>query len=583
MLNIGAWKFDRRRYLFLAISFVFLLLYTATVQDTPGDTRDYITDVLNYSHNRGTAPAMMRWEFGHLLWRPLGYAGWRLTAPVTSVWFHNNPVIEIAAVFWAINFISGFCLVFIVLAIVNRLGIKHWTAFAITSSVLFSSAVLNYIHSGTSYIPGLVLQLAGLWFVLKAVQDDRNRISNAVCSGLALALACALWFPYFFGIPAVFIAALVLPPPATAQMRSERSALALSGYVLAATAVFGIAFFAAGAALAHIASVSQLYDWIWSSGHGISAHQRLLRFPTGFARTFFYLGDEGIMIKRLVFRDLYAPVNWAVVAGGLWKIVLVFLTFGTVLAMLARNRNTRWTLVIALGGIVPTLLFALLLFETSSAERYLPMFAGLVTAVCVLVRDGFALRSVKYLLILFASAMVTVNLYAYAGALRLEANQSTKRFELVATQIRQGGVAMILSVRDPLSEYLDREPFNPEDQPNALPLYEIIGVHVPELGSWKADSSCRILRAWDTGANAVLSKRLLASKPNPEWGWVENDDPSVRWVDVRDFFRQFDIATDVGDADGFIRIARSLRNQKILSSSCPASNSVLLLTARESR
>ncbi len=584
MPRLGGWRFNRNLYLFPIIGFVFLVLYAGTTQDTPGDTRDYITDVIRYKLSGGSAPPSLLWEFGHLLWRPLGYACWQSTAPLTSMWFHGNPMMEVAAVFWAFNFISGLCLVFVVLAIARRLGVKQTVAPVVAFSVLGCSAVLNYLHSGTSYIPGLALQMIGLWFVLKAVQDDHGRIVNAVWSGFAMALACALWFPYFFGIPAILMAAFLLPAHDNAQVRTERHGMVLFAYVLSATTAFGVAFFAAGAVLAHVASVSQLHDWIVSSGHGMTAHQRLLRFPTGLARTFFYLGDEGLTIKRFVFKDPYAPVNWLVIAGGLWKIILVFLALGAIAVALFRNRNSRWALAVALGGIVPTLLFALLLFETSSAERYLPMFAGLVTAVCVLIRNRGVPRLAVYLLAVFVSAMIGVNLYAYAGKLPSEAKQSSARFALLHDHIDHGGVAMVLSVSDSLGVYLDRHPFNPQNQPNALPLYDVIGVHAHELGSWEADSSCELLQTWDTGANVLLSKRLVANAPKPDWGWVENDDPTAtNWVHLRDFFKQLDIDANFGNADGFVQIARSAKNQRIVETMCPASNSAALLRLSQSK
>ncbi len=578
MLKVEAWKGERKLYAVGLVTVAFLILYAFTVQDSPGDTRDYVTDVLNYGQARGSEPASVLWEFGHLFWRPLGYATWQLTVPLTSVWFHNNPLIEISACFWAINFISGFALVLLILAIAGQLGVKGWRALAVTFSVFLCSAVLNYIHSGTPYVPGLALQMAGLWFVLKTVHQKRGRVVNAVFAGLALALACAFWFPYVFGVPAVLAAALMLPAETGAQSKFEWERLRQFASVTAATIVFGFAFFALGAALAHIVSLSQLRDWILSSGHGIKPNQRLLRFPTGLTRSFFYLGDEGLTIKRFVFHDPYAPVSWGEIVGGLCKIALVFLMFSAVLVALVHRRGSRWALAVAVCAIVPTLVFALFIFETSSSERYLPMYAGLVIAVCVLCRERSTPRPVVWLLALFSFAMAVVNLYAYAGKLPSEVERSSGRFAVLHRHLQPGGVAILLSVNDPLNGYFEKSPFDPRNQAGALPLYQVIGVHAQEFKSWKVDSSCRILQAWRAGGDALLSERLIALRPQPDWGWVENDDPRVHWTDLRRFYGQLDVDEELGNSDGFVLIARTEKNQSILTNACSAFSSPWLLT-----
>lgn len=575
----GSKAVGRKLYAFALIAIAFLIMYAVTVQDTPGDTRDYVSEVLHYQQNRATTPPSALWEFGHLFWRPLGYALWQLTTPLTSVWFHGNPMIEISGVFWALTFVSGLVMVLLVLAIAVRLGVKRPGALTIAFGVLLCSAVLNYIHSGTPYIPGLALQMAGLWLVVKAVQEERGRTLNEVLAGCALALGCALWFPYFFGIPAVLIAALVLPA-GTGARRVDRERLSLFTSVVGSTIFFGFAFFAIGATLAHVGSLVQLREWILSSGHGMQSHQRLLRFPTGITRTFFYLGDEGMVIKRFVFHDPYAPVSWWTIVGGLWKIALVFLTFASLIAVLAYRRGSRWTVAIIVFAIVPTLFFAVFIFEPSSAERYLPMFAGLVIAVCVLLRDQAAPRPVAWLLTLFVTAMAAVNLAAYAGKLPSEARRSSDRFALIHSHVRSGGVAIVLSVSDPLTGYFEKSPFDPRNQATALPLYQAIGVHAHEFNSWKADSACRILQAWQAGGDALLSDRLIARTPKPDWGWVENDDPNVHWADLRRFYSHFDVDEKFGRSDGFVRVARDPKNESTLAGDCPVSHSFWLVSSR---
>jgi hypothetical protein len=138
----------------------------------------------------------------------------------------------------------------------------------------------------------------------------------------------------------------------------------------------------------------------------------------------------------------------------------------------------------------------------------------------------------------------------------------------------------VLSASDPLAGYFEKEPFNPRNQVNALPLYQVIGVHAREFKSWKADSSCRILQAWVAGGNVFFSKRLLARTPKPDWGWVENDDPKVHWVDIRSFYSQLDLDANLGAQDGFVRVAHTRKNESILTGACPVPYAPRLLSVR---
>jgi hypothetical protein len=47
-------------------------------------------------------------------------------------------------------------------------------------------------------------------------------------------------------------------------------------------------------------------------------------------------------------------------------------------------------------------------------------------------------------------------------------------------------------------------------------------------------------------------------------GWVEGDDPAVRWREIPAFFEQFDFDRSTELPDGFERFARSGKNREIL-------------------
>ena len=151
------------------------------------------------------------WEFGHLLWRPLGYFLWQLTQPLTATFFRGNPVLEVESVLFGLNFLGGAVLSVVVFAITRRLGLTKLLALAVSLSILLSSAVLQYVHSGTSYVPGLALHMLGIWWILKALQQTERRVLWAALAGVALGLACDIWFLYILGLPAAWLAEYLFP------------------------------------------------------------------------------------------------------------------------------------------------------------------------------------------------------------------------------------------------------------------------------------------------------------------------------------------------------------------------------------
>lgn len=548
---------------------IFLVLYITTVQATPGDTRVYQAEIFRYAQS-GAAKAPLLWEFGHLFWRPLAYGLWQTTQPLTSSWFSGNAGAEIAAVLLGINFFSGGVLALLVFAIARKLGLPSWLALAVTAGVILCSVVLNYIHSGTAYLPGLTLHLAGIWLLLKAIQDQQHRLLYATLAGAALALACDFWFVYILSLPTAFTAAAIVRLPGCSDniIQRARSRVGLLATTLATAAALGFLTFLIGAALCHISTVPQLREWIVSSGHSLSAERRFLRFPTGITRSFFYLGDEGRMLKRFAFGDPYAPVRWPelLIRAGLWKVLLFFAAACAFLWSLTRTGEGRAALLVALAGIIPTLWFALFLFETGQPERYLPCYPALLIAACVFIRQSPKQHVTRWTLGLFFCVVALVNLKAYAIDLRTMDSQSAERLHLINQYTLHGGVALVLYYDDPIFVFAGKQPFSPENGPDALPVYLVMEWKKGEL--WNAGPSCRILRAWQAGGEAWLSKRLIAPRPEPDWGWVENDHPAVPWTKLSGFFGALEKNSDNGGADGFVRVAPTEKNRLLLRETC---------------
>ena len=160
------------------------------------DTVDYADDV--YGHYFGLNNTF--WEFGHLLWRPLGWVLLRTLSPLLDFFAGRDPRIQVTYIFVALNWLAGLACVLLLRAFLRRLSIRPAIVNGCTLALLCSNAFLNYIHSGSSYIPGLAFLLLGFYLLAAPSQTGRSPW-RPVYAAAALALAVCLWFPYIFAVP----------------------------------------------------------------------------------------------------------------------------------------------------------------------------------------------------------------------------------------------------------------------------------------------------------------------------------------------------------------------------------------------
>ncbi len=251
---------------------IFVALFCLTVPETTADTPVYVDQVLTYyQHPPNTSPLLL-WEFGHLLWRPLGFVLWLATHSILSTWSGGNPVLEITAVFIGLNFCAGAIVAVLLFLVCRRLGLSASLGLAVTSGFLLFSTMLNYIHSGAPYNLGLAAQLGALLLMFKAVRQS-GRTMSAVLAGVVLALSFLLWFPYVLTVPSVLLAGWMMPRQGDDDSFSQ-SRLRTLAITAVATAVVGFTVFCVGAAIDHISSYAALKQWIMASGHGFSQERR---------------------------------------------------------------------------------------------------------------------------------------------------------------------------------------------------------------------------------------------------------------------------------------------------------------------
>ena len=541
-----------------------IVLYLVTVVDSTADTTFYVSQIVEYQA-KAAAPPSLLWEFGHLLWRPTGYALWRALHPFMVGWSHDNPNIEITAVLMGVNFLTGIALAILCFFLCRTLGLVERAAVIVTAGFILLNTILRYMHSGMSYNPGLAFQMAALLCLLWAAGAPRQRSGLAVLGGIMLALSFCVWFPYVLTVPSILLASLIGLQAVGQKPGRIGSRLRVTAIGTATTAGVAIALFATGALVNHYSSYSSLKGWVANSAHGVETQNRLVRLPTGITRSFVFFGDLGVNLKRFVLGDPYAPVHFPDLLPALAKVMLVSAGLLLLMALLALRRNGWPALAILISAFAPAILFSVLLFEPSEPARLEPAYPALLVAICaVLILPGAA-KIGRPSLAAFLMIMALINLWAYCWSLRIESAKVSERAELIHEHAAPRGIGILLSFRDPVSGFIQKEPFNPLNSPDALPLFHVIETGNVGLETWRSAVACRILQAWSDGGEAWLSDRLRASRPRPEWEFVERDDSRVHWTDLPSYFNVLKTVGHAGGDDGFWRVAKSSPNVEHLT------------------
>jgi hypothetical protein len=295
------------------------------------------------------------------------------------------------------------------------------------------------------------------------------------------------------------------------------------------------------------------------SSHGILT-RGVGRAVLGLARSFLFMGDDGLLAKRYLLRDPYNVVTLGdLVASSLWKMALFYLTMLALVAGLLTTADGRRCLLLGAVAAVPVVGFGIL-WQGGDMERYLPLYPFLFLALAGLWSSD-AGPFWKLLPAGFFLLALVVNGTAYArwvvGAHRLHL---TSRLAGLHKQLPPG--SQIVVARDPLL-FLPRD--FPLHQTRRVPISPVLVPGLADSLRWRHDFALRVERTWKRGGEVWLSRRLLEDSPRPDSTWAEGDDPRLKWADVPAFFRPFATDDEVGGDDGFVRLARTPANEALLA------------------
>jgi len=362
------------------------------------------------------------------------------------------------------------------------------------------------------------------------------------------------------------VAALYFWPSRDSAGMSEKRKLGLQlvGSFLLALAASALLLFAAGAVAKGIGNVSQLRQWILESDDEWSQSKRLMRAVTGVPRSVWDLGGDTILLKRWLFSDPYNPVGISTLVFSLGgKLVTFYLGIGAALWVLWKERRAMLFILAAAG--LPLLLFAIILFEPSSPERFLPVFPFAYLAFALVLDRGrhYVVPSALILILLAGTTVVNLAGKTSTGA---SFTKTTERIHALNSNVQPGAVVTVVTMADDLYALPNANPLNKSLTPSGFRVADAVVIASRTILRWRAAFAVRALEQWAQNKEMWFSERLLALKPEAHWLWVEGDDPRIRWPELPSAFGQLetDLKIEAG-GDGFLRVAQTQANRVLLA------------------
>lgn len=286
-----------------------------------------------------------------------------------------------------------------------------------------------------------------------------------------------------------------------------------------------------------------------------------MRLVTGLPRSFVYIGNGGLLLKRYFLHDPYAHSDFAYLAKHyLWKLAVFYICTIALILSLFLFRAARGIVWIFFAGVAPVLAFAVFVFEPGSAERYLPLYPFVCLAVAYVLsqasKSGFGLVMFAFIVLTLAT-----NVPALWKTEVQRRNASAKaRVELLHGRVIHVDLVALVTLNDNVYQFTSQYPFDAINRRGQLPVFDIIEVSNLRVLRWKQRFAQRALEVRNQSGAVWISTRVLAERPAPDWEWAEGDDPRIRWRDIPAFFRQFSYSESVGGADGFLKLAFSSDN-----------------------
>jgi hypothetical protein len=529
---------------------LYLFLTLVTVSTFLADTDDYASSI----QARFQGKYNEFWEFGHILWRPTGWAITRSIGILSPQWVKTNAAhYHVILTLIVFSWLAGFATLYLFHRLACYVTRDFWCASLSTVGFATAQAFLNFVQAGTAYIAGLAMLMVAVCF-LEVRYDPVRAVRISALGGIALAIAVLFWFPYVLVVPAVVLIPLLLH-------RALRDSL-VTGISFAI--VVGLVYLAVIVGLG-LHSRAEILAWVREASHGIQIGG-VARAVFGFARSFINMDEDGILFKRYLLHDPFSPVSLTdLLRTAIAKLALFYALLASVVAALVIAK--RWHALALLSiASAPVLLFAVH-WQGGDLERYLPFYPFLFLAIAICLSER-SLRFQRLLSVTFIATMALVNTFAlsrHANELQGE-KIALRASDISPSLLNAAGVVYVTHTGDEFLNFARSFPFAPLNRRRSFHVLAIIEPGHSDLPMWKATFGRTALTAWERHGNVWVSQRVFIPVPKPEWNWVEHDDPRISWRDLSPFFSRLEYEQCVGGSDGFCLLAPSSANREFLAS-----------------
>jgi hypothetical protein len=551
----------------LIVLVFYLSAWLSTSAHFMADTNVYTQAILRHQHGGAAVDYRLNtsnpfWDFGHLLWRPLGWVGFVVSKPIDGVFGLHNERAEVLTTLISINFLAALSCVIFFFLLARRMLAGTGPALLATIAFCTADAFLDYAHSGNAYVVGLSCLVGGMYLSTFNESGRRHRV-QAILAGVMYALAVLFWLPYVFVLPAAIALPLMMD-------RFDQHRLRFAGLMLLACAVVGVAAYSSATAAVGIRNVADFRDWVLASGHGQiqpGGLRAIARLGFSLPRSFINMDRDGMWLKRYLLHDPYAPVRLSdLFRLSWWKLILFYAALCAIFVELVRFRKGRLVLSSFVLALVPIVVFAIFIFEAGSIERYLPLFPFLFLALsCVLASDKTS-GLIKGLLIASLICILAVNIAAMSRrTLAVQRASAVARLQDLIPLLKPDSMLIAVNEQDNLAQFRQNFSLDPVNLDAQWQTYDLLEINTARLATWQQDFSKRVMGTWRRGGSVWLPARLFQVRPNPDWGWVEGDDKRVSWNGATSFFAQFNTGPLIGGNDGFIQLQDTLTNRNILT------------------
>jgi len=253
----------------------YALLLTSVRPANYVDTFNYAKHIVD-EYNGTAAQGNPFWDFGHLLWRPMGYLVWGPLHGWLAGLFSGDAVLGAGVALIALSVLGGTAGVIFLFLLLARATGRPWIAVIVTLGFAGTNAILFYSLTGMAYTTGLACQIVAL-YLIESSSSELSFVKGAQ-AGAVLGLSILIWFPYILSVPAIVLYALVAR---AAKFRRRMGGLA---GIVAGTAIVAGAVYAAVIVNLRLFAFGAILDWSARARYDKVPARGFLRMLGGIAR-----------------------------------------------------------------------------------------------------------------------------------------------------------------------------------------------------------------------------------------------------------------------------------------------------------